>query len=363
MIKPIDQRMSRNSIGKNLIVTSFGESHGVAVGIVMDGFPSNFAIDIEKAQEFMSRRRPGQSSITTSRTESDTLNIISGMYEGKTLGSPLAILIANEDSKPQDYDNLKSVYRPGHADWLYQHKYAHRDHRGGGRSSARITAGWVAAGALALQYLEKQGITIRAWVKKIYTIEAPAEVEMPKQSDIDDNPVRCWHKETAQRMVETIEQAKEEGDSLGGVIKCMITGVKAGIGEPVFGKLQAQLGQYLLNINAVKGIGFGEGFEAAEMKGSEHNDAWMQQNGEIHGKTNHSGGIVGGMSTGDPIDFQLVFKPTSTIMKEQDTVDNQGNSVKLKNEGRHDPCVLPRAVPIVEAMSALALLDLILESK
>jgi chorismate synthase len=355
--------MARNSIGKNLTITSFGESHGDAVGVVMDGFPSNFLLDMAAVQAFMDRRRPGQSDITTSRNELDTVKILSGVFEGKTLGSPIAMVIANYDAQSKDYDALKDVYRPGHADGLYQEKYGHRDHRGGGRSSARITAGLVAAGAMAMQYLSKQGIHVTAWVNQIWKIEAPDAETTPSNQAIESNKVRCWHEETARQMIEAISQAKAEGDSLGGVIRCVVEGLPIGVGEPVFGKLQAILGLYLLNINAVKGISFGDGFGASTLKGSEHNDAWISENGKMRGASNHSGGIVGGLSTGNPIQLDLAFKPTSTIAMSQQTIDSEGNSVVLNATGRHDPCVLPRAVPIVEAMTALAIMDLILESK
>lgn len=355
--------MARNSIGKNLVVTSFGESHGPSVGVVIDGFPANFAINHKALQSFVDRRRPGQSNITTDRNELDQVQWLSGIYEDKTLGSPIALVMANNDARSKDYDALKDTYRPGHADWLYDHKYKHRDHRGGGRSSARITAGWVAAGALAIQYLEQQGISIRSWVNQVWHIQAPNCEATPTSESIESNDVRCWHVETAEKMVEAIRQAKMDGDSLGGVIRCVVEGLPAGIGEPVFGKLHAILGHYLLSINAVKGISFGDGFASTKMKGSEHNDAWAMNNGHIHGKTNHSGGIVGGISTGDPVIFDLAFKPTSTISLTQETVNKAGETVELNAQGRHDPCVLPRAVPIVDAMSALALMDLFLEYK
>jgi len=355
--------MARNSIGKNLIITSFGESHGPSVGVIIDGFPANFTVNHSALQLFVDRRRPGQSKITTDRSEADQVQWLSGIYENKTLGSPIALIIANNDARSKDYDALKDVYRPGHADWLYDHKYQHRDHRGGGRSSARITAGWVAAGALATQYLEQQGIAIRAWVNQVWQIQAPVCSSTPTTEEIEGNAVRCWHTDTAKQMIAAIEQAKIDGESLGGIVRCVIEGLPAGIGEPVFGKLHAILGQYLLNINAVKGISFGDGFAATTLKGSEHNDAWAISNGRIHGKTNHSGGIVGGMSTGDPVVFDLAFKPTSTINISQETVNKTGDSVELNVQGRHDPCVLPRAIPIVDAMAALAVMDLFLETK
>jgi chorismate synthase len=355
--------MARNSIGKNLTITSFGESHGTAIGVVIDGYPSDVEIDLAAVQVSMQRRRPGQSELTTSRNESDIIEIISGLFEGKTLGSPITILIPNNDARSEDYDDLKNIYRPGHADLLYDAKYGHRDHRGGGRSSARITAGWVAAGALAIQYLEKQGITITGWVNQIYTIIAPKCEVPPNASDIERSLVRCWDVETSEAMIAAIELAKSENDSLGGVIQCNISGMPKGIGEPVFGKLQSVLGQYLLNINAVKGISFGDGFSAASMKGSEHNDEWISESNRIGTRTNHSGGVIGGMSNGEEIKIQLAFKPTSTIDKEQNTVNKLGKNVTITATGRHDPCVLPRAVPIVEAMCALAIMDLMLESK
>lgn len=355
--------MARNSIGKNITITSFGESHGDSVGVVIDGFPSNFTIDIDALQSFVDRRKPGQSDITTPRKETDTVKILSGFYDGKSLGSPIAIVIPNLDAKPTDYDALKDVYRPGHADWLYQEKYQHRDHRGGGRSSARITAGWVAAGALAIQYLAKQGIQVTAWVNQVWTIQAPDTETTPSPDSIERNKVRCWHQETADEMIAAISQAKDDGDSLGGVIRCVVDGMPAGIGEPIFGKLQAILGLYLLNINAVKGIAFGDGFSSSRMKGSEHNDALTTVDGRIKGVSNHAGGIVGGMSTGDAIQMDVAFKPTSTIAITQQTVDINGNQVALSAIGRHDPCVLPRAVPIVEAMTALAIMDLFVETK
>ena len=355
--------MARNSIGKNLTITSFGESHGTAIGVVIDGYPSDVEIDLAAVQVSMQRRRPGQSELTTSRNESDIIEIISGLFEGKTLGSPITILIPNNDARSEDYDDLKNIYRPGHADLLYDAKYGHRDHRGGGRSSARITAGWVAAGALAIQYLEKQGITITGWVNQIYTIIAPKCEVPPNASDIERSLVRCWDVETSEAMIAAIELAKSENDSLGGAIQCNISGMPKGIGEPVFGKLQSVLGQYLLNINAVKGISFGDGFSAASMKGSEHNDEWISESNRIGTRTNHSGGVIGGMSNGEEIKIQLAFKPTSTIAKEQNTVNKLGKNVTITATGRHDPCVLPRAVPIVEAMCALAIMDLMLESK
>lgn len=356
--------MSRNSIGKNLVITSFGESHGPFVGAVIDGFPAGLSISSEDLQVEMNRRRPGQSAITTQRSETDDVQIISGVFEGKTLGTPVAILIANQDVRSDDYLHLKDVYRPGHADLLYDVKYGHRDWRGGGRSSARITAAWVAAGALAKQWINHQStVNINAWVSQIATIKAPSIVAVTRD-DIESSAVRCPHLESSNQMIALIEEAKANGDSLGGKITCLIEGLPQGLGEPVFGKLNAILGQYILNLNAVKGISFGDGFDAAELSGSNHNDEWVfrEDLGRIGTRTNHSGGIVGGMSTGEPVKMEIAFKPTSTIAKEQATVNASLEEVKLQAKGRHDPCVLPRAVPIVEALCYLAIMDLWLES-
>jgi len=358
--------MARNSIGENLILTSFGESHGAFVGSVLDGFPAGFKVDLQKLQFDMQRRRPGQSNVTTSRNEADEVQILSGVFEGQTIGSPITFLIANNDTKPADYDHLKDIYRPGHADLLYQTKYGVRDYRGGGRSSARITAGWVAAGSLAKQFLEnptqnKLPIIITAWVKQIHTIELPKSDQIPSKARIEESLVRCPNNTASQQMIEAIEKAKAEGDSLGGIIACTIENCPIGLGEPIFGKLQAILGQYILNINAVKGISFGEGFHVANLKGSENNDSWKMSGNKIGTSTNHAGGIIGGMATGEPIYMEVAFKPTSTISKEQQTLDANLNESTLTAAGRHDPCVLPRAVPIVEAMANLAIMDLVLE--
>lgn len=360
--------MSRNSIGKNLILTSFGESHGPFVGAVLDGFPSGFTIDINALNEDMQRRRPGQSQLTTPRNETDEVQLISGVFEGQTTGAPITFLIANNDTKPKDYDLLKDTYRPGHADLLYQTKYGLRDHRGGGRSSARITAGWVAAGSLAKQYLNQTNanhllnpIKITAWVNQIYSAVCPELDYIPTQAQIDTSLVRCPNEQASLKMIEFIEAAKQNGDSLGGIIYCTIENCPIGLGEPLFGKLQAVIGQYILSINAVKGISFGEGFNVANLKGSENNDSWVLKGDKIGTDTNHSGGIIGGMATGEPINFQVAFKPTSTIAKAQTTLDAHLQETTLMAAGRHDPCVLPRAVPIVEAMANLAIMDLLLE--
>jgi chorismate synthase len=374
--------MSRNSIGKNVIITSFGESHGPFVGVVIDGFPSNFAVNFKALQTQLNRRKPGQNEFTSPRKEKDEFQIISGVFENKTTGAPITILIPNEDARPNDYDHLKDVFRPGHADLLYQVKYGHRDHRGGGRSSARITAGWVAAGALAQQWLgsgsakqhpalKGSEIQTRAWVKQIHSIVGKSDSSMesaintyshfPTRENIEASPIRCPFPQQTE-MMEAINQARESGNSLGGIVACVVENVPMGIGEPVFGKLQAVLGHYLLNINAVKGVSFGDGFTAILNNGAENNDEWcIQSDGSIGTRTNHSGGIIGGISTGSYLYFEVAFKPTSTIKKEQNTLNSLFEEISFTAEGRHDPCVLPRAVPIVEAMTNLALMDLMLE--
>lgn len=355
--------MSSNSIGKNVVLTSFGESHGSMVGAVLDGFPSGFQINLDALQLQLSRRRPGQSIYTTSRQEQDLVTIVSGVFEGKTLGTPITFLIPNNDSKPSDYDALKDTYRPGHADALWDLKMGFRDHRGGGRSSARITAAWVAAGALAEQFLAayKTGpIKITAWVSQVHSIKSTVS-QIPSREIIDISPVRCPDPIASQAITQAIESAKQEGDSLGGVIQVSIEGIPPGTGSPVFRKLNAQLSHYLMNLNAVKGIYIGEDTLSHERKGSENNDSWVQKADRIGTVTNHSGGIVGGMATGEPISISVFFKPTSTIALEQRTIDSQGQSTTIKAEGRHDPCVLPRAVPIVEALSALAIMDLLFD--
>ena len=361
--------MSRNSIGKNIVLTSFGESHGPFIGAVLDGFPSGIKIDTYGLQLDLNRRKPGQNNITSPRAESDIVQIISGIFEDHSTGAPITFLIPNLDAKPQDYDGLKKTYRPGHADLLYQQKYGVRDHRGGGRSSARITAGWVAAGSLAKQFLRgnhspkqhNQPIIITAWVNQIYTAVCDEFSEIPTFDQIEQSPVRCPNEKMSLKMIELIEAAKADGDSLGGKIRCAIENCPIGLGEPLFGKLQAVIGHYILSINAVKAISFGDGFNVANLKGSENNDEWILKNDKIGTKTNHSGGIIGGMATGEPIVFDVAFKPTSTIAKVQTTLDNDLKMINLEATGRHDPCVLPRAVPIVEAMTNLAIMDLLLE--
>ena len=351
--------MATNRIGNLFTVTSFGESHGPGIGAVIDGVPAGINIDLEAIKLQLNRRRPGQSHISTTRNETDDFDILSGIYGNKTLGSPVCIWIPNKDQKPEDYENLRNVYRPGHADFTYDTKYGFRDPRGGGRSSARITAAWVAAGSIAEQGLKQRypDISIIAWVSQVHKVKAGFSNPKNRQ-EVDLSPVRCHDIKAARLMEEAIIAAKEAGDSLGGVITCIVNGCPAGIGEPVFQKLQARLGEAMLNLNAVKGVSFGTGFNSAEYKGSELNDAFITENGIIKTSTNHSGGIQGGISNGMSIVFQVAFKPTSTIGSSQLTVDDNGKETQLNATGRHDPCVLPRAVPIVEALTAITLFDL-----
>jgi len=352
-----------NSLGNRLRITSFGESHGPGVGVVVDGFPAGFSFDLEAIQNQMDRRRPGQSAITTQRKESDQIQILSGVFEARTTGAPIAVFITNEDQKSKDYDHLKEAFRPSHADFTYQEKYDFRDHRGGGRSSARVTAGWVAAGAMAQQWLQKNNIKISAFVDQVgEVVWQPVNSQLIDIEYIDSNPVRCPDHSIALKMEEAIRAARKEGDTIGGVVQCQVTGVPVGLGEPLFGKLHAALGHAMLSINAVKGFEYGGGFAMASKKGTEVNDEFENLSGEIKTKTNFSGGIQGGISNGMPINFRVAFKPVATIMQPQHTVNQQGEHLIIEPQGRHDPCVVPRAVPIVEALTALVLMDFYLVS-
>lgn len=355
--------MAGNSFGEKFKITTFGESHGAAIGVVIDGCPAGIELDLQKIQLELNRRKPGQSAITSARKEADEFEILSGVFEGKTLGTPIAIIVRNEDAKSKDYEYLKDSYRPSHADYTYEQKYGIRDYRGGGRSSARETVARVAAGAVAKQILEKQGIQINAFVNQVGTIKLNKHYSSLDFKTIENNIVRCPDENTAQQMISAIEAVKKEGDTLGGTIQCVIQHLPAGIGEPVFNKLHAVLAHAMLSINAAHGFEYGSGFEGASKKGSENNDEWENVDGKIRTKTNHAGGILGGISTGEDIYFNVAFKPIATILKKQQSVNSKGEEITLQNEGRHDPCVLPRAVPIVEAMSALVLLDFLLLSK
>ncbi len=349
--------MAGNSFGEKFKISTFGESHGAAIGVVIDGCPAGHTLDLLQIQQELDRRKPGQSHITSARKEADEFEILSGVFEGKTLGTPIAIIVRNKDAKPADYEYLKEAYRPSHADYTYEKKYGIRDHRGGGRSSARETIARVIAGAIAKQLLKKKGIEIFAFVKQVGTIKLNKHYSELDLNNIDKNIVRCPDEATAAEMISAIELVKKEGDTLGGIIQCVIKNVPAGLGEPVFDKLHAVLAHAMLSINAVHGFEYGSGFEGASKKGSENNDEWTNESGKISTKTNNAGGILGGISTGDDIYFNVAFKPVATILKTQQSINSKGEQISLQNEGRHDPCVLPRAVPIVEAMAALVIVN------
>jgi chorismate synthase len=353
--------MAGNSFGTLFRLTTFGESHGTAIGGVIDGCPAGLQLDLDDVQHQLSRRRPGQSSITTERKEEDRLEILSGVFEGKTTGTPLAFMIRNKDHRSEDYDQLSKVFRPSHADYTWKEKFGIRDHRGGGRASARETAARVAAGAIAAQFLAQAGILSQAYVSAVHNVSLPDGAILEMDS-IDDFESRCPHPPTHQKILTAIEKAKEEKDSLGGTIECRIAGLPVGLGEPVFDKLHAVLGHAFFSINAVKAVEFGSGVLAARMKGSEHNDEFEGDGKTIRTKTNFSGGVQGGLSNGEMLEARITFKPVATIGKTQNTVDESGHAVELSASGRHDPCVLPRAVPIVEAMANLVVLDMLLLS-
>ena len=356
--------MAGNSFGEILRITTFGESHGSAIGVVIDGCPAGLEIDLDFLQKELDRRKPGQSAITTQRKESDLFEILSGVYEGKTIGSPIAIMIPNEDSKPEDYDHLKAAFRPSHADYTYHEKYGIRDHRGGGRSSARETAARVVAGAVAKLLLRQYNITIQAYVSGVGSLILDKPYQQMYLANAENNIVRCPDNETAEKMISMIQDARTKGDTLGGMVSCVIQNTPVGLGEPVFDKLQADLGKAMLSINAVKGFEYGSGFAGTRLHGSEHNDAFSHdKDGKVITLTNHSGGIQGGISNGMDIYFNVAFKPVATILQDQQSVDQSGNDITLHNKGRHDPCVVPRAVPIVEAMAALVLADHLLRSR
>lgn len=350
--------MAGNTFGKLFQLTTFGESHGVAIGGIIDGCPAGLELDMEAIQYQLDRRKPGQSKITTQRKESDKVQFLSGLFEGRTLGTPIGFIIPNEDQKSKDYSHIKDIYRPSHADFTYQAKYGFRDYRGGGRSSARETASRVVGGAIARQLLP--GIAIHAYVSSVGDLDMEIPYHELDLTKTDDNIVRCPHPATAEKMIEKIDAARKAGDTLGGVVSCVIQGVPAGWGEPVFDKLHSELGKAMLSINAVKGFEYGSGFAGTRMKGSEHNDSFNSGGGT---KTNHSGGIQGGISNGEDIYFRVGFKPIATIMQDQSSINEKGEEVTVKGKGRHDPCVVPRAVPIVEAMAALVLADSFLQFK
>lgn len=355
--------MDRNTFGTIFTLTTFGESHGKAVGGVVDGMPAGVEIDMEFIQNELRRRRPGQSKLTTDRQEADEVELLSGVFEGKSTGCPIGFIVKNTNQHSADYDNLHSVYRPSHADFTYDCKYGVRDHRGGGRSSARITISRCVAGALAKLALRSVGISIQAYTSQVGDICLDRDYHHYDLSLTETNDVRCPDLEKAKAMMELITRLKGEGDTVGGVITCVVKGCPKGLGEPEFGKLHARLGAAMLSINAVKGFEYGSGFDAAKHRGSELNDVFTAENGFISTLTNNSGGIQGGISNGEDIYFRVAFKPVATLLKEQDSVDKEGNPTVIKARGRHDPCVLPRAVPIVEAMTAMVLLDCYLLNK
>ena len=352
-----------NIFGKVFKISTYGESHGKAIGVVIDGCPSGIEINKKDIQSELNRRKPGQSKITTQRKESDTVEVLSGVFNGKTTGSPISLYIKNKDQKSSDYNHITNVFRPSHADYTYHKKYENRDFRGGGRSSARETANWVAAGAIAKKILEDLDIEINAYVSKVGKLEMDTNYKKLNLKNTESNIVRCPDKNYANKFIEIIDEARKNRDTVGGVITCIISGCPVGIGEPIFGKLHAELGKAMLSINAVKGFEYGSGFKGSEMYGSEHNDQFEIKEDKIKTKSNYSGGIQGGISNGEDIYFNVAFKPVSTIMKDQDSVDSENKKVTLKGKGRHDPCVVPRAVPIVEAMSANVLVDLYLQRK
>lgn len=352
-----------NTIGKLFTFTSFGESHGKGIGGIVDGCPPGIELDENFIQQELDRRKPGQSAIATPRKEDDQVEFLSGFFEGKTTGTPIAFIIWNQNQHSKDYDHLKEVYRPSHADYTYEQKYGIRDYRGGGRSSARETAARVVAGAIAKLVLRQAGVDIHAFTSQVGPIAMTQTHETADLSLIESNIVRCPQPDVAQQMIDYIASLKKEGDSTGGIISCVIRGVPVGWGEPIFDKLQARLAAAMMSINASHGFDYGKGFEGVALKGSEMNDSFIRKEDRITTRTNNSGGIQGGISNGEDIYFRVLFKPVATISKKQDTVDKTMHEVELQARGRHDPCVLPRAVPIVEAMAALTLVDLYLNAK
>ena len=351
-----------NTFGNLFKLTSFGESHGSMIGGIIEGCPAGLEIDKDIIQKDLDRRKPGQSKVTSSRKEDDKVQLLSGIFEGKSTGTPIGFLIPNINSNPKDYSNIKDVFRPSHADYTYEEKYGLRDYRGGGRSSARETACRVVAGSIAKQLLNNYGVKISAYVSSIGNIFADEKkVDLNKNYDL--NIVRCPDPDASMKMINLITDLKSKGNTVGGQVKCVISGVEAGLGEPVFDKLHADLGKAMLSINAVKGFEYGSGFNGSKMTGAEHNDEFIVENGNVSTKTNNSGGIQGGISNGEEIYFKVAFKPVATIMSKQNSIDKEKNNVELSVKGRHDPCVVPRAVPIVESMAAVVLADHLLRNR
>ncbi len=351
-----------NSYGTLFRISTFGESHGPAIGVIIDGCPAGLEIDESYIQAELDRRKPGQSKITTQRKEDDIFKILSGVFEGKSTGTPIAIVIENQDQRSKDYSHIAEAFRPSHADYTYEVKYGNRDYRGGGRSSARETAARVAAGAIAKLFLKKIGVEVNGYVSQVGELKAPHYTQLDL-SKTEDNIIRCPDPATAEKMIALIDQIRLERDTIGGIVTCVIKNTPVGLGEPVFDKLHAELGKAMLSINAVKGFEYGSGFEGTKLRGSQHNDEFYNEGGRIRTKTNHSGGIQGGISNGEDIYFNVAFKPVATIMQDQASVDKEGNETTVSGKGRHDPCVVPRAVPIVEAMAALVLVDFVLRGR
>ena len=355
--------MAGNTFGQAFRITTFGESHGVAIGVIVDGCPAGVPIDEAFIQKELDRRRPGQSKIVTQRNESDSAQILSGVFEGKSTGHPIALVIYNEDQRSKDYSHIADKYRPSHADFTYQLKYGHRDYRGGGRSSARETAARVAGGAIAKMMLHTEGVSVNAYVSQVGSLKTEKSYNLLDFNEIETTPVRCPDLDMAEQMIALIQEVKKAGDTIGGVTTCVIKGCPVGLGEPAFDKLHADLAKAMLSINAAKGFEYGSGFDGVTMRGSEHNDAFYTEGDKVRTKTNHSGGIQGGISNGEDIYFRVAFKPVATIIPAQESVNMAGEAVEVTGRGRHDPCVLPRAVPIVEAMAAIVVADHFLRNK
>lgn len=355
--------MAGNIFGNTFRITTFGESHGKAVGVIIDGCPSGIEIDEVFIQNELTRRKPGQSKIVTQRKEDDTFQLLSGVFEGKSTGTPISMVIFNKDARSRDYSHIYDKFRPSHADFTYQEKYGIRDYRGGGRSSARETAARVAAGAVAKLFLRQYGVEITAYVSQVGALKLDKSYQSLDFENIEKTPIRCPDLEMAEQMIQHIKEVKKAGDTIGGVINAVVTGCPVGIGEPAFDKLHADLAKAMLSINACKGFEYGSGFDGVAMRGSEHNDVFVNEDGKIKTTTNYSGGIQGGISNGMDIYFRTAFKPVATIIPSQDSVNEAGEAVKVVGKGRHDPCVVPRAVPIVEAMAALVLTDHVLRQR
>jgi len=352
-----------NSFGKLFKITTFGESHGVALGVTIDGCPAGLEINEEFIQSELARRKPGQSKITTQRKEEDKVEILSGVFEGKSTGTPIGMIIRNEDQRSKDYSHIADKYRPSHADYTYQEKYGVRDYRGGGRSSARETAARVAGGAVAKLILSKLGISVQSYVSQVGPLVLEKNYSELNIPNAENNIVRCPDDQMAEKMIEFIDQTRKNQDTVGGVVTCVIQGCPPGLGEPVFDKLHAELGKAMLSINAVKGFEYGSGFDGVKLYGSQHNDAFYMEGDKVKTKTNLSGGVQGGISNGQDIYFKVAFKPVATLMKDQESINEKGEAVTVSGKGRHDPCVVPRAVPIVEAMAAIVIVDFYLRNK